>query len=217
VTNAVAVNYARGITTREQFQKNLVMLKQIADAGINSPEEGKDAMTKADALRAWASFDKRLTDEEKKEANRAQTRIMLAISELAAREQPIRSNGNKGSTGPAAYLMREFGVKKHVADRIRRLVTMPDVYAKVLEDGRPYGACKNIFSRLSRSTMVAWLTYLRRAAPRKTALAVPSTHWRVSATMARDAIGWLQTYVETLETLIAREKSGLKTEIHDDQ
>lgn len=210
------VNAARGITTREQFQKNLVILKQIANAGINSPEEGKGAMTKADALRAWAAFDKRVTDEEKKEANRAQTRIMAEIGELAEREQPA-SSGPK--PGPTTYLIREFQMSNVMARQIRALNTRKDAYTAVLESGRPWtwvyngAGCR----RSTSPTLTKALLCLRAAAPKKSALGIPIPMRRKSIIMARDAIGWLQTYVETLETLIAREKAGFKTPPQLDQ
>lgn len=125
----------RGIKTREQFCENIAAVNALVKREDISVPEAKDCLTKAEALKAWAQFDKRLTAEEKAEANRTMARTIAMLVELAEREQPrVHLGGRRGSApGPTAWLARELGWNKSRTDRARALVNM---LPSVLQSGK---------------------------------------------------------------------------------
>lgn len=116
------------IVSRENFRASLEKVNSLARQQDHlSVQDAKATLTKAEALRAWAAFDRRLTEDEKKEANRAMTRTIVMLGVVAEREQPItylkgRPKGTAKLAGPVKWLMRELGWTKAKAQLSRRLI-----------------------------------------------------------------------------------------------
>lgn len=131
---------SRRISTREAFSEALTQVNALVRREDISIPEAKETLSKAEALRAWASFDKRLTVDEKKEANRAMTRTVLMLGRIAEKEQPVlyAKGLGKGKTkleGPVKWLMREIGFTRAKANFSRKLLKDEERTRAILDLG----------------------------------------------------------------------------------
>lgn len=200
---------SNAITSREAFGKALAAVNTLVRENGVTVENAKRSFTQTEALRAWASFDKRLTNEEKKEANRAQLRVVQALSELADREQPKISTGRGFTAGPCQWLRERLQITKSVTNRIRAL-NDPERFRVALEAGRAFssvssirGSRKNIRS-LPVSRMHA---ALRDKSPMREASRIPTQARKSSAVSARRIAAWFTAYADTLQQLIDKEET----------
>lgn len=209
--NAAIVPVAtRGIATREQFHAALSAVNHMANRSDLSIDAAKDTLTKAEALRAWASFDKKLTVDEKKEANRAVARTVHMLAELAEREQPGRVRPGAGiggrNPGPIAWLQRELHLKHSRALSMRRLATSPEIYRVVLETGAHWlSVVKNSLGR-SPGCLTRTLQFVKSTNSLRRALEITPQHLQNELSRIRKIKAWCEAYEHALVQRQARGK-----------
>lgn len=130
-----AICSSQQVQTREQFHLAVQHVNTFAKRTDLTVAEAKDTFTKAEALKAWAQFDRRLTDKDKADANRAVTRIVWVMGQLAAKEQPVKQTGRGSLPGPTAWLARELRWSYTKAAMGRYLALHEELYRQLLEDG----------------------------------------------------------------------------------
>ena len=206
---------SQGILTREDFHVKLALVNSNAKLAASiETQEAKDSWRKASALKAWAQYDNNLTAEEKKEANRAMTRTIRMLAEVAEREQPQKRQGGRGSLpGPSKWLQRELGVSSNKANSMRRLVTQEDVYRTALDTGRHWlsvavSSGGNRRRTASSSAFNTFNTYIVNTNSMAAALKVsPSTFTRELA-RSRRIKAWLEAFEHALVQRQARERKA---------
>ena len=206
----------RSITSRPQFIAALSHLNELAKSVDIPTSEATAAFIKVAALRAWAAHDRRVTAEDRKEANRCQTRIFAMLSSVAEREQPARwlvqVEGKRGGStpGPVAWLMKELKISHAIASHIRAAGTRQEAYREAIDSGRAW------FSFISNSTpgsttplarITSWMHVNNSA---RYALAVPRSKLRAVLLRLRKLKAWCEAAEATLVQRIAREGKAEK-------
>jgi hypothetical protein len=182
-----------------------------------SVSEAKDTLTKAEALRAWASFDRRLTEEQKKDANRAMARTMLMLNMVAEREQPIvylkgvPKRGGSKQPGPAAWLRRELQITKQRADFIRRFAADEDKAREIISVGAHWLTAISIKTKAGPNGVLANMgQWVRNSNSLMCATRVAPQYMPKELRRIREIIAWCESYESALVKLKARGDAGLK-------
>ena len=204
---------SQNIATREAFHSALAQVNALVKREDISVMEAKAALTKADALRAWAAYDRRLSDEEKKEANRAMTRTIKMLAELADKEAPHIGNPNGGSgraPGSVTWLVKELSVKKSTAAAMRKLCTTPHIYESAIDSGRHWMSVVAGTRQRASSILKTTAQYMLANGPNRLAMEVQNAHIARTLTMLRSIKAWCADYEAALikRQAIARSEKG---------
>jgi len=195
IDNVPALCSAQNIATREQFHVALEHVNVSTKRENITTEEAKKIITKAEALRAWSSYDRRLSDEEKREANRAMTRVMRMVAELADKEQPNSALGGVGgrTPGPHAWLMRVMGLNRSAANSVRSLVTNEKLYTSLIESGKHWRSALTE-SYKGRYGLSTFSQFMSDYPPIRTALSITEKRIGKELTRIKEAKAWLAAY-----------------------
>ena len=207
------------ITSREHFHAALANVNALVKREDVSVAEAKETLTKAEALRAWAAYDSRLSGEEKKEANRTMTRTMRMLSLVAEREQPPKhrekGEGKGWHPGPPAWLMRELGVSRIGAYKMRKLSADDKLFNDVLESGKHWNSALSAIARIVSSKVFNhFARYTDVNGPLRLALDIHPKNIPATLRMVRKVKAWIANYEAALIKRQATEISAKeKTEL----
>lgn len=212
--NAAGNGGGGGIESREQFVAALAEVNAWARDVEISVSNAKEAYRKAEALKAWAAFDRRLTDDERKEANRCMTRVVKMLAEVSEREQPRIMKGKKrgGTPGPLAWLMRELKITASTAARMRTLVLSPEIYRTAIEEGIHWfsASCFGSQKRARVKVLTTCNQWMRVTNSARFALGVHPNNLRAILLLLRKIKAWCEAAEATIIQRIAREGKAEK-------
>jgi hypothetical protein len=204
------------ISNRGAFFDALSHVNALARRDDISVPDAKDTLTKAEALRAWAAFDRRLTEEQKKDANRAMARTMLMLNRVAEREQPIvylkgvPKRGGSKQPGPAAWLRRELQITKQRADFIRRFAADEDKSREIISVGAHWLTAVSVKTKAGPNGVLAQMgQWVRNSNSLLCAMRVPPQVMPKELRRIREIKAWCESYEAALLKIKTREKSGL--------
>lgn len=202
---------AQGIQSREQFMALIDHVNELTRKNDIPADEAKATLRKAEALRAWASFDRSLTDEEKKEANRAMSRTVLMLCEVAEREQPGlikgRVNGPGRRPGPPVWLSRELKITISVANCMRQFFLNEELRRSVIEKGVHWRTVM-LYGGGRRPSLVLSKTaeYTKANNSLSVALKVLPIHLKRELTRIRHIKAWCEAYEHALMKRLVQQK-----------
>jgi hypothetical protein len=193
-----------GVSSRAAFATTLERVKGvIADGGVTE-QTAKATMSACEALKAWATFDTRLSKAEKQEANRVFLRCIIAIAALADSLPPVN-----GHTQALRWMMQILGINHSRAAAFRKITGEPaaEWRAKALEQGLTWSSYLKRRSARQESVMAALSSFTRKAKESNTvrlALTLRENRQEPSALKSvRAARAWL----EALEHAIVSNKA----------